>query len=142
MNQTNTGSIQNNKRTVSIKWIVAVIISSVLLLLMVFLVIGEHQAQSEEHDARQLLKRIIQSVNTETEFYKNYAHPLDIKEVERHRDIFSDKYEIELIESDPGYYEYSVIFDGQNEFFVVILITKDGPWFGQVHFRDITDLVL
>jgi len=128
---------QNRKPPKVIRFMLPVIIVAVLAFgIFLFLKIDEYNLQKKEQKSREFLEQIIESVNNQTDFYKKRASALNVRQIEIYKDKFSNDYEIDLIDSDPGHYEYKITFNGKNEFLIIVLITKDGGWYSHVHFRN------
>jgi hypothetical protein len=93
----------------------------------------KHNLQREQIKAHEFLVQIIESVKNQTDLYKKKAYERDIREIEIYKDTFSNNYEIELIDHDPKYYKYRIIFDQKYNFYAVVTASKDG--FTLSHFK-------
>ncbi len=140
MNQVKDEITQNRKRPWVIKLILPVIIVAVLAFgVFLSIKIAKYYVHRTEQKSREFLVQIIESVNDQTDFYKERTHAMDRREIDINRDKFSEDYEIKLIDRDLGHYEYKVTFDEENELLIIVIMTEDGGWCSHVHFRNPPD---
>jgi competence protein ComGC len=126
MNEEINKLTKKTKRRLIIAAIIVIAILSIFMLLISLRMIYKHNLQREQLEAREFLVQIIESVKNQTDLYKKKAYARDIREIEIYRDKFSDNYEIELIDSDLGFYEYIITFNHEDRFYVNVIADDNG----------------
>jgi len=74
----------------------------------------------QEHRARELVERVVYSINQHRDYYKNYCNQNAIADINENISKITANYEIILLETELGHYEFDLIFDGENKFSVYV----------------------
>ena len=116
-----------------------ILICTASIVVVVMLMIGglfflRYYGTKNERSARECVARVIDSINTKTDYYKTHCREMALTQIEKHSDKISDTFEIRVLDFDFWHYEYEIIFNQTKKFYVAVSRGKKDN-FLVLHFR-------
>lgn len=116
--------------------VMLVLIVLAISILTTVLVSTEWISERNEHRAREFVQKVVESINQQTDYYKQHCRKDAIEKIEENIYTITDNYEVKVVDFEWAYYEYHLTFNGTNKFYVSVMRTARDD-FILVHFRPI-----